>query len=106
MAAIRYHVLHETRYDYGCPVSLSQQQLHLSPRVLAWQQVEEQCVGIEPTPSWRRDGLDAFGNPVSWVAFHAPHDSLLIRSVMTIASVVAGGLILANADTIAGYFGF
>ncbi len=85
MAAIRYHVLHETRYDYGSPVSLSQQQLHLSPRVLAWQQVEEQCVGIEPTPSWRRDGLDAFGNPVSWVAFHAPHDSLLIRSVMTIA---------------------
>ena len=85
MAAVRYHVLHETRYDYGSPVSLSQQQLHLSPRVLAWQQVEEQCVGIEPTPSWRRDGLDAFGNPVSWVAFHAPHDSLLIRSVMTIA---------------------
>ena len=85
MPAVRYHVLHETRYDYGSPVSLSQQQLHLSPRILAWQQVEEQCVDIEPTPSWRRDGLDAFGNPVTWVAFHAPHDSLLIRSVMTIA---------------------
>jgi len=85
MAAVRYHVLHETRYDYGSPVSLSQQQLHLSPRILAWQQVEEQCVDIEPTPSWRRDGLDAFGNPVTWVAFHAPHDNLLIRSVMTIA---------------------
>lgn len=27
-------------------------------------------------------------------------------SVGTIASVVAGGLLLANADTIAGYFGF
>ncbi len=85
MPAVRYHVLHETRYDYGSPVSLSQQQLHLSPRILAWQQVEEQCVDIEPTPSWRRDGLDAFGNPVTWVAFHAPHESLLIRSVMTIA---------------------
>ena len=84
-SAVRYHVLHETRYDYGSPVSLSQQQLHLSPRILAWQRVEEQCVDIAPTPSWRRDGLDAFGNPVSWVAFHAPHDSLLIRSVMTIA---------------------
>ncbi len=85
MSAVRYHVLHETRYDYGSPVSLSQQQLHLSPRILAWQQVEEQCVDIEPTPSWRRDGLDAFGNPVTWIAFHAPHDSLLIRSVMTVA---------------------
>ena len=27
-------------------------------------------------------------------------------SVGVIASVVAGGIILANADTIAGYFGF
>ena len=27
-------------------------------------------------------------------------------SASTIASVVAGGIILANADTIAGYFGF
>jgi transglutaminase-like putative cysteine protease len=85
MPAVRYHVLHETRYDYGSPVSLSQQQLHLSPRVLDWQQVEEQCISIEPPPTWRRDGQDAFGNPVTWVAFHVPHDSLVIRSVMTIA---------------------
>jgi transglutaminase-like putative cysteine protease len=83
--AVRYHVLHETRYDYGSPVSLSQQQLHLSPRVLAWQQVEEQCIDIDPPPTWRRDGQDAFGNPVTWVAFHVPHEELVIRSVMTIA---------------------
>lgn len=83
--AVRYHVLHETRYDYGSLVSLSQQQLHLSPRVLAWQQVEEQCIAIEPPPTWRRDGQDAFGNPVTWVAFHVPHEELVIRSVMTIA---------------------
>jgi transglutaminase-like putative cysteine protease len=85
MDSVRYHVLHETRYDYGSPVSLSQQQLHLSPRILAWQQVEEQCIAIDPAPTWRRDGQDAFGNPVTWVAFHVPHDSLVIRSVMTIA---------------------
>ena len=51
---VRYHVLHETFYDYGSPVSLSQQQLHLSPRVLAWQQIEEQRIDIKPTPTWRR----------------------------------------------------
>jgi transglutaminase-like putative cysteine protease len=82
---VRYHVLHETTYDYGSPVSLSQQQLHLSPRILAWQQIVEQRVEIDPEPSWRRDGADPFGNPVSWVAFHAPHDSLTIRSAMTVA---------------------
>ena len=85
MTAVRYHVLHETRYDYGSAVSLSQQQLHLSPRFLPWQQVHEQRIVIEPTPTWRRDGLDAFGNPVSWISFNAPHDSLCIRSAMNIA---------------------
>ena len=82
---VRYHVLHETRYDYGSPVSLSQQQLHLSPRFLPWQSVHEQRIAIEPLPTWRRDGQDAFGNPVSWLAFHTPHDTLVIRSVMNIA---------------------
>jgi len=82
---IRYHVLHETRYEYGSAVSLSQQQLHLSPRVLDWQQVEAQCIDIVPEPTWRRDGQDAFGNPVTWIAFHAPHEALFIRSAMTIA---------------------
>lgn len=84
-AAVRYRVLHETRYDYGSPVSLSQQQLHLSPRILDCQRIEEQRVDIVPPPSWRRDGQDAFGNPVSWVFFNAPHETLLLRSVMTVA---------------------
>lgn len=82
---VLYHVLHETRYVYGSPVSISQQQLHLSPRILAWQQIDSQQIDILPAPSWRRDGIDAFGNPVTWVAFHAPHEALFIRSVMTVA---------------------
>ncbi len=81
---VRYHVLHETRYDYGSPVSLSQQQLHLAPRKLGWQEIETQEIDIEPAPGWRRDGLDAFDNPTTWIAFHAPHDHLLIRSRMTV----------------------
>ena len=84
---VRYHVLHETRYDYGSAVSLSQQQLHLSPRILDSQHIEEQRVDIEPEPTWRRDSFDAFGNPVTWIAFHTPHESLRIRSVMNVAVV-------------------
>ncbi len=82
---VRYNVLHETRYDYGSPVSLSNQQLHLSPRVIAWQSVEEQQIDIEPEPTWRIDRMDPFGNPATWMAFHTPHEELLIRSSMTIA---------------------
>ncbi|WP_374328605.1 transglutaminase domain-containing protein [Azonexus sp.] len=85
MTAVRYHVLHETRYDYGSAVSLSQQQLHLAPRFLPWQEVFEQRIDIEPAPTWRSDGEDAFGNPVTWISFHAPHDSLRIRSAMNVA---------------------
>ncbi len=85
MNAVRYHVLHETRYDYEGAVSLSQQQVHLSPRILPWQQINEQRIDIQPVPSWRRDGSDAFGNPVSWISFHTPHDPLLIRSVMSVS---------------------
>ncbi|MBI2276985.1 MAG: transglutaminase family protein [Dechloromonas sp.] len=85
MNSVRYHVQHETRYDYGSAVSLSQQQLHLSPRILDWQKIEEQRIDIEPLPTWRRDGRDAFGNPATWIAFHAPHAALVIRSAMTIA---------------------
>ena len=82
---VRYRVVHETLYDYGTPVSLSQQQLHLCPRALEWQRSESQHIDIEPSPSWRADAEDCFGNPVSWVAFHAPHERLLIRSTMTVA---------------------
>ncbi|RIX46780.1 MAG: transglutaminase family protein [Rhodocyclales bacterium GT-UBC] len=81
---IRYHVLHETTYDYGSTVSLSQQQLHLSPRILAWQRIEEQEITIKPTPTWRRDGQDSFGNPVTWIAFHSPHEQLCISSSMRV----------------------
>ncbi len=81
---VRYHVLHETRYAYASPASLSRQQLHLSPRVLAWQQIELQSIEILPVPSWRRDGVDPFGNPVSWVAFDQAHASLCIRSALTL----------------------
>ena len=81
---VRYLVLHETRYDYGSPVSLSQQQVHLAPRQFDWQQLESQRIDIEPTPSWQRDAQDAFGNPVSWLSFDIPHQTLVLRSVLQV----------------------
>ena len=80
----RYHVLHETTYDYGSPVSLSQQQLHVSPRVVAWQRCLEHRVEIEPEPTWRHEGLDTFDNPVLSLSFHSPHTRQHVRSETTI----------------------
>lgn len=85
MRTVRYLVVHETRYDYGSAVSLSQQQLHLAPRALARQQVSAQQIEIEPRPTWRRDGEDAFGNPVTWLGFDTPHTTLLLRSTLRVS---------------------
>lgn len=83
----RYHVLHETRYTYGSAVSLSQQLLHLVPRLSPWQTCLDFELGLEPEPSWRQRGEDAFGNPVEWLAFYQPHDSLLVRAEMEVEVV-------------------
>jgi transglutaminase-like putative cysteine protease len=80
----RYHVLHETRYDYGSAVSLSQQMLHLVPRRCSWQRCLRFGLELDPAPTYRHAGEDAFGNPVEWLDFNLPHDSLHVRAEMEI----------------------
>lgn len=80
----RYHILHETRYEYGSAVSISQQQLHLEPRDLPWQRCLEHRLECDPAPGWEKRGLDAFGNPMRWLHFDVPHDHLRVVSEMTV----------------------
>lgn len=80
----RYHVLHETRYQYGSAVSLSQQILHLSPRACPWQRCLHFGLALEPGPTYEHVGEDAFGNPVTYLDFNLPHDCLHVRAEMTI----------------------
>lgn len=79
-----YHVLHETTYEYGSGVSLSQQQVHLLPREMPWQRCLEHRVECIPQPSWEKSGVDAFGNPMRWLNFDVSHEDLHVRSEMTI----------------------
>ena len=64
----RYHVIHETGYNYDSPVSLSRQQLHLTPRECPWQQSITHRLLIEPEPTFSHARFDHFGNPVSVAA--------------------------------------
>ena len=84
VASARYHILHETDYDYGGSVSLSHQMLHLSPRQCAWQNVRAHSCEIVPKPDWVRSGEDAFGNPVQWLNFDTPHERLRVRAEMDV----------------------
>jgi transglutaminase-like putative cysteine protease len=92
----RYTVIHETCYHYGSAVSLSQQQLHLAPRICSWQQCLRQELQVDPVPTLRHDSLDAFGNSVSWLSFHAPHDHLHVRAEMDIEVLPSAPRTLAS----------
>lgn len=80
----RYHIVHETTYRYGVPVSLAHQVLHVSPRDLPWQHCLNHRVDVDPAPAWQRAGLDSFGNPVLWLAFQAPHMHQYVCSEMAV----------------------
>lgn len=75
-----YRVIHETEYRYGHPVALSQQLLHLAPRDLPWQHIASQSLRLSPEPALRLTRQDAFGNPVTLLAFETPHDCLVVRA--------------------------
>ncbi|MEL0028931.1 MAG: transglutaminase N-terminal domain-containing protein, partial [Perlucidibaca sp.] len=44
----RYQITHQTCYQYGHMVSLSQQLLHVEPRPLPWQRVLASSLHIQP----------------------------------------------------------
>jgi len=77
---VRYHVLHETTYQYGSPVSISRQHLHLTPRDCAWQRCLSHHIRIDPEPTLAASRLDHFGNPVRQFAIEASHERLLVSA--------------------------
>ena len=77
---MRYHVLHETLYRYDSPVVLSQQLLHLTPRVLERQSLAEHAVRVRPEPAESASRTDYFGNPVTQVMLSAPHAALSVQA--------------------------
>jgi transglutaminase-like putative cysteine protease len=93
---MKYAVVHETLYSYESPVVLSQQLLHLTPRVLDVQRMSEHRIEIEPAPAERYTRNDYFGNPVTQIMLAAPHAALTVRAVSAVevlarAAPPAGG---------------
>jgi hypothetical protein len=84
-----YQIEHFTAYHYSEPVMLSHQQLHLTPRPLEHQQVIKHAVAITPTPTLRREFIDAFGNPVTEVAIESAHTALNIAAYTTVKLAAA-----------------
>jgi len=79
-----YHIKHETQYLYAANVVHSHQLLHLVPRPAPYQQCLEHTLQITPGPSYRRDEIDAFGNPVTRVEFQSRHRELTVTTDMQV----------------------
>ena len=95
-----YRVEHRTTYRYSEPVTLSHQQLHLTPRALAYQRSRTHEITITPAPTYRRERTDAFGNPVAEIAIESAHSTL---EIVGRSNVEVGGRELPGADKTAAW---
>ncbi|HEY9193090.1 MAG TPA: transglutaminase family protein [Methyloversatilis sp.] len=84
MTRVRYHVLHETRYRYAHPVSLSRQLVHLTPRETPRQHTLTHRITVEPAPAERGTRCDYFGNRLEHFAVGTAHDELVVIAESTI----------------------
>jgi transglutaminase-like putative cysteine protease len=80
MTAARYHIRHETRYDYDQPVGESHHLLRLKPRNLLWQRCLSYHLDVQPAPSLSREFTDNFGNRITALHFEADHGALTVLS--------------------------
>jgi transglutaminase-like putative cysteine protease len=80
----RYHIDHQTTYRYESAVSLSRQQLHLTPRDGARQNCLEHRIEIDPEPTHLHSRVDAFGNPLTQFDIESPHSRLVVRALSTV----------------------
>jgi len=80
-----YDVRQATIYHYASPVAHAHHVLRLTPIDRAGQRVHAAALDVEPAPVERREGLDFFGNRITWVVLDEPHDMLTVRVAARIA---------------------
>ncbi|MCB1912334.1 MAG: transglutaminase family protein [Rhodocyclaceae bacterium] len=85
MSELRYHIRHDTRYEYDQPVGESRQMLRLTPRDLPWQRCLSHRLVVEPQPTRSNDFVDDFGNRVRTLHLQSDHDALIIRAESWVA---------------------
>ncbi len=99
----KFHIFHETRYDYAAPVALGEHRLLVRPRDGHDVRIESSKLAIEPnaTVNWHRDELD---NSVAIAHFDDTLTSTLcITSELMVAHYVAPAReinILDSANTL------
>jgi transglutaminase-like putative cysteine protease len=81
---MRLRVRHASSYRYADPVATSHHEAHLTPRSGPGSTVLDTQVSIEPTPIYRRDRYDYFGNATLTFSLHEPHQQLDVVAVSVV----------------------
>ena len=77
---MNYEISHRTAYRYQSAVTQSQHLIHLAPRSVPRQVVGRHVLLVEPTPSWRREFTDYFGNPAAVLGIEDEHQELVLHA--------------------------
>ncbi|MFT3660104.1 MAG: transglutaminase family protein [Gordonia sp. (in: high G+C Gram-positive bacteria)] len=77
---VTYRVTHTTTYTYDDSVSSSYGRCFLTPRDLPGQRVLEQQIMIDPEPTDRSEGTDAFGNLDTFFHVTTRHTQLTVNA--------------------------
>jgi transglutaminase-like putative cysteine protease len=76
---MKYRVCHTTTYKYGKSVDLAAHMLHLWPRALPQQLVNDVDLATTPAAARCSEGTDHFGNRVTWLFLDLPHAAFEVR---------------------------
>jgi transglutaminase-like putative cysteine protease len=74
-----YDVRQTTTCVYASPVAHAHHVLRLTPVNRAGRRVHLAALQIAPEPRHRREGLDYFGNRLTWIEIDEPHDKLTVK---------------------------
>ena len=77
---MRYKITHTTTYNYGDPVPVCHNQVHLTPREGRRVHCEKHRLVIRPTPTHSVNRNDYFGNKVHWFSIEDSHRRMTITA--------------------------
>ena len=77
---MHYSVRHTTIYSYSDPVSICQNEVHLTPRQTPFQTCTGFHLEVSPVPMLLRSRTDSFGNEVWYFSLEEPHHELRVTA--------------------------
>ena len=80
-----YDLRQTTTCEYASPVAHARHVLRLTPVPRDGQRVRLAALQILPEPEHRREGLDFFGNRLTWIEIEEPHGTLTVRLAARVA---------------------